>query len=104
MIGADALTKRCSMRKSFLTRAVAGLAFRWAMLPSRHTLLFAAIVSSVLAFSAVSAVAKRTVPGAVESVTTRGITYSAPAAAMGFVVASDASSHRELWRKRIYRI
>ena len=33
-----------------------------------------------------------------------GVTYCAPAAAMGFVVAFDASSRRELWRQRIYRI
>jgi outer membrane protein assembly factor BamB len=58
----------------------------------------------VVAFVAGPANAKRSVPRAVEPVTVQGVTYSAPATAMGFVVASDASSGRELWRQRIYRI
>ena len=48
--------------------------------------------------------AKRAVPEAVTPVTIRGITYSAPSEAMGFVVASNSSSGKELWRRRIYAI
>jgi hypothetical protein len=73
------------------------------MSASRHRVVFAAALC-VFAFFTGSASAKRTVPRAVEPVTVHGVTYSAPATAMGFVVASDASSGRELWRQRIYRI
>ena len=58
----------------------------------------------LVAFVAGPANAKRSVPRAVEPVTVQGVTYSAPASAMGFVIAVDASSHRELWRQRIYRV
>ena len=70
---------------------------------SRHRAMIAAALWLV-AFVAGPANAKRSVPSAVEPVTVQGVTYSAPATAMGFVVAFDASSHRELWRQRIYRI
>jgi hypothetical protein len=73
------------------------------MLPSRHRVVFAASLC-VVAFVAGPANAKRTVPRVVEPVTVHGVTYSAPATAMGFVVAVHASSGRELWRRRIYRI
>jgi hypothetical protein len=48
--------------------------------------------------------AKRAAPDPVEPVTVRGTTYSAPPGAMGFVVARNASSGKELWRQRIYDI
>ena len=73
------------------------------MLTSRHRAVFAAALC-VVAFVTGPANAKRTVPRTVEPVTVQGVTYSAPATAMGFVVAFDASSRRELWRQRIYRI
>jgi hypothetical protein len=73
------------------------------MLASRHRVVFAAALC-VVAFVTGPANAKRTVPRAVEPVTVQGVTYSAPANAMGFVVAFEASSRRELWRQRIYRI
>ena len=73
------------------------------MLTSCPKAVFAAVLC-VFAFVTGPASAKRSVPLAVEPVTVHGVTYSAPATAMGFVVASDASSGRELWRRRIYRI
>jgi len=73
------------------------------MFASRHKTVFA-VTLCVVAFVIGPANAKRTVPRAVEPVTVHGVTYSAPATAMGFVVACDASSRRELWRQRIYRI
>lgn len=73
------------------------------MLASRHRAVFAAALCAAV-FVSGPANAKRSVPGAVEPITVHGITYSAPASAMGFIVASDASSGRELWRQRIYRI
>jgi len=72
-------------------------------LTSRHRAVFAAALFLV-AFVTSPANAKRSVPRAVEPVTVHGVTYSAPATAMGFVVACDASSGRELWRQRIYRV
>jgi hypothetical protein len=48
--------------------------------------------------------AKRGAPPEVDPVTAKGITYSAPAQFMGYVVATDAQSHRELWRERIYTV
>ncbi len=71
------------------------------MLASRHRVLFALCVVALVTGPAN---AKRTVPRAVEPVTVRGVTYSAPETAMGFVVAFDASSGRELWRQCIYRV
>jgi outer membrane protein assembly factor BamB len=73
------------------------------MLASRHKVVFS-VACCVVAFVTGPANAKRAVPRAVEPVTMHGVTYSAPAAVMGFVVASDASSGRELWRQRIYGI
>ena len=73
------------------------------MFASRHRAVFVAALCAV-AFVTEPANAKRTVPRAVEPVSVHGVTYSAPATAMGFVVASDALSGRELWRQRIYRI
>lgn len=72
-------------------------------LASHHRAVFAAALC-VVALVTGTANAKRTVPRTVEPVTVHGVTYSAPAAAMGFVVASNESSGRELWRRRIYRI
>jgi hypothetical protein len=73
------------------------------MLPSRHRAVFAAALC-IVGFVPGPANAKRSVPRTVEPVTVHGVTYSAPASAMGFIVACDALSGRELWRKRIYRV
>jgi hypothetical protein len=58
----------------------------------------------MLASSAQISFAKRAAPEAVASVTIHGITYSAPSEAMGFVIASNSFSGKELWRRRIYAI
>ena len=73
------------------------------MLASRISSVVAA-AACVVAASADIAVAKRAAPAPVEPVTVRGVTYSAPQDAMGFVVATNASSAQELWRQRIYAI
>ncbi len=63
-----------------------------------------AAIAFALAASADTGIAKRAVPKPVKPVTAMGTIYSAPADKMGFVVASDAASGRELWRQRIYSI
>ena len=47
--------------------------------------------------------AKRAAPAPVAPVVADGIRYTAPAEAMGFVVATDAGG-KELWRVRIYKV
>ncbi len=50
--------------------------------------------------------AKRAAPQEPESVVIGHVRYSAPAdpVSMGFVVATEVASDRELWRQRIYRV
>ena len=48
--------------------------------------------------------AKRPVPADVAPVVIKGVEYSAPHDAMGFVVAKGVSSGKELWRVRIYEV
>src|SRR4051812_43764312 len=48
--------------------------------------------------------AKRSAPTDVAPVVVGQVEYSAPHDAMGFVVATDIKTHRELWRKEIYRV
>ena len=48
--------------------------------------------------------AKRAAPDPVAPVLFKGIQYSAPHDAMGFVVATGISSGKELWRVRIYEV
>jgi hypothetical protein len=73
------------------------------MLASRFSAIVAA-AAGILVATAEIPIAKRAAPAVVEPVTVRGITYSAPAHAMGFVVARKVSSGQELWRQRIYTI
>jgi hypothetical protein len=60
----------------------------------------------LLAAVAASAEAKRGAAKVVEPVIIDSVQYSAPADPdlMGFVVATDISSGKELWRQRIYRV
>src|SRR3954470_6649011 len=63
------------------------------------------VVTAICAFffcTAASIDAKRSPPKTVEPVTVSGVTYSAPGWPVGVVIATDASSSRELWRQRIY--
>ena len=50
--------------------------------------------------------AKRAAPQAVEPVVIGSVRYSAPPTPelMGFVVATDVASGKELWRQRIYNV
>ena len=48
--------------------------------------------------------AKRAAPSPVAPVLFKGVQYSAPPEAMGFVVATGISSGKELWRVRIYEV
>ena len=48
--------------------------------------------------------AKRAAPIEVAPIAVGGVCYSAPRDAMGFVVAKDLKSGRELWRVRIYEV
>lgn len=72
----------CPLRRALLARGLIALA---ALLPPA---LFA----------------KRAAPAAVRAVLLDGIEYSAPASAMGYVVASDPATRKELWRQRIYTV
>ncbi|HEV7404170.1 MAG TPA: hypothetical protein VGO11_14615 [Chthoniobacteraceae bacterium] len=48
--------------------------------------------------------AKRSEPKPVAPVAANGIAYSAPHDQMGFVIATDTASRKELWRERIYSV
>ena len=61
--------------------------------------LFLAILCGIAPVSA-----KRIAPSPVAPVVAEGVRYSAPPDAMGFVVATDVSTSRELWRVRIYEV
>jgi hypothetical protein len=65
------------------------------------------IISSIFLSSFLAAMptsAKRLAPEFVPPVVVNSIEYSAPHDAMGFVVATDIATRKELWRKRIYSI
>src|SRR4051812_30586840 len=70
----------------------------------RATAILAAVALCSVALIITSADAKRSAPSEVDPVPVDGVICSAPASAMGFVVARDAKSQRELWRQRIYTI
>ena len=74
------------------------------LLTERAIASVVAALACILAAGIGIAEAKRAAPEAVEPVTVHGITYSAPPDAIGFVVARNASSGRELWRQRIYSV
>jgi outer membrane protein assembly factor BamB len=48
--------------------------------------------------------AKRSAPELAQPVVVGRIEYSAPSWPMGFIVATDTHTRREIWRKRIYRV
>lgn len=58
----------------------------------------------VLLLSSTPASAKRSAPKLVSPVVAKSVAYSAPHEQMGFVVATDSSSGKELWRVRIYTV
>jgi hypothetical protein len=72
---------------------------------SRPTI--ASLLSTVFVFaSVVSLQAKRGAPPFVKPVTIGSVRYSALAQPqlMGFVIATDVATGKELWRQRIYRV
>src|SRR5437016_2903904 len=74
------------------------------MLALRKPTFVATAICSLLLCTAAPIDAKRSPPKIVEPVTVLGVTYSAPSWPAGVVIATDASSNRELWRQRIYAI
>jgi hypothetical protein len=69
---------------------------------SRALRALAFVVSLVIA--PIPATAKRALPKPVPAVVSNSVEYSAPREHMGFVVATDNRSRKELWRKRIYSV
>lgn len=69
---------------------------------SRFFYALAVVVSFF--FSDAPAMAKRAAPKTVPPVTLNSVEYSAPLELMGFVVATDITSHKELWRECIYTV
>lgn len=59
---------------------------------------------AVLLCAVLPASAKRAAPKSVPPVTIGQIEYSAPPEFMGFVIATDKQSQKELWRERIYTV
>jgi hypothetical protein len=57
-----------------------------------------------LLLAATPALAKRAAPKPVTPVVVKTVEYSAPREQMGFVIATDTTSHKELWRERIYTV
>ena len=74
------------------------------MLAFRLPAFVATAVCSLLVLTAAPLSAKRSPPKSVKPVAVGGITFSAPGWPIGVVIATDASSGRELWRQRIYTI
>ena len=72
-------------------------------LPTLRTLAAVAVLA-VLLLVVTPALAKRPAPKPVAAVIADAIEYSAPSELMGFVVATDTRTHKELWRERIYRV
>lgn len=54
------------------------------------------VIAAIVLAHAGPAFAKRSLPNVVNPVTAAGVTYSAPPAVTGFVVARDARDQREL--------
>jgi hypothetical protein len=64
------------------------------------------LLAAILVFTGAlgTTLAKRVAPPVVPPVTVGGVEYSAPSEAMGFVIATDKASGKELWRERIYAV
>ena len=65
---------------------------------------FLLLLCTALVVGIVPASAKRAAPAVVAPVLARGLEFSAPHDAMGFVVATGISSGKELWRVQVYKI
>ncbi len=62
------------------------------------------LLVSFLLVTAEPALAKRAEPKPVPPVTAASVTYSAPHDQMGFIVATDATTKKELWRLHVYTV
>jgi hypothetical protein len=72
---------------------------------SRSTV--ASLLGAVVVFAGPASLqAKRAAPPSVAAVDNGSVRYSAPAQPeeMGFVIATDVSTWKELWRQRIYHV
>jgi hypothetical protein len=72
------------------------------MFAFRPPTLLRAIAVCIVVLASADVSAKRLAPEPVKPVTVAGVTYVAPGWPIGIIIAKDASSNRELWRKRIY--
>ena len=69
-----------------------------------NRLFFLLLLCAALVAGIAPASAKRAAPADVAPVIVKGVQYSAPHDAMGFVVATGISSGKEMWRAQIYKI
>ena len=74
--------------------------FKIAPAATRRT--FIAILAAVVV--GLPAYAKRMMPKRVEPLADGQVVYTAPPEAMGFVVALDAATKKEIWRAQIYQV
>jgi outer membrane protein assembly factor BamB len=61
-------------------------------------------MGAALLLSAAPVAAKRSAPELVHPIVVGSIEYSSPGWPIGFVIATDTRTRREIWRKRIYRV
>ena len=59
---------------------------------------------AALALAVAPALAKRAAPAPVAPVVVGEVEYSVPLGEMGFVVATDVKTRKELWRVRVYEV
>ena len=59
---------------------------------------------ATLASAVAPALAKRAAPAPVAPVVVGGVEYSVPLWEMGWVVATDVKTRKELWRVRVYEV
>jgi outer membrane protein assembly factor BamB len=59
---------------------------------------------AALFLPATPAIAKRSAPEPVRPIVAGNIEYSSPGWPIGFIIATDTRTRREIWRKRIYRV
>jgi outer membrane protein assembly factor BamB len=74
------------------------------LLVVRTATFLRAIACGIVVLASGGISAKRFAPEPVKPVTVAGVTYVAPGWPIGIIIANDASSNRELWRKRIYTL
>jgi hypothetical protein len=61
-------------------------------------------VCAALLLPAARVAAKRSAPEPVHPIVVGSIEYSSPGWPIGFIIATDTRTRREIWRKRIYRV